>query len=504
MKNTFYRPAEPDTKLFDEIIRLMRDDLSDLVSGKVENEEIVRYVAKLIEDAKPLPKNHDLLFWGFAEPETMPSDSRVVYFFTPSYLAVSMLAYIKVHGPKEAIELEGFEETLKKGLMGATARSFSGAGHDGLIGMIRCFDLFAEAKVHKFVDAYPQICPTFTSLFLKTKSHLEQKLLNNKVIGDYGEDYNKEADSVLKKMKDMKTAEIIFVYGTLLHGNNNHESYLSSAKFMGEAVLPGYALYNLGSYPGIKTKKGDHVKGEVYTVDAETLKRINQLENEGTLYSLVEVSIEMDGKMIHYVGTYFYLNHVEEKNYIHPDDQPWSSRSSKKNDLVWYAAYGSNMLHERFMHYINGGSFRGSGRDHKPCNDTSAPRAKMAYEFKHDMYYANRSRSWDNMGVSFLDVTRPGKAYGAAYLITEEQFEHLWREENSGIIPGPDSIWYNNKVELGTIQDIPVKTVTNTKVLEKNQPSQKYMEVLMEGLREHYPDLSEEEIRDYVESRNSL
>lgn len=503
MKNTFYRPAKPDTKLFDEIIRLMREDLSELVSGKVGKEEIVSYAAKLIEDGKPLPKNTDLIFWGFAEPETMPSDSRVVYFFTPSYLAVSMLAYIKVHGPKEAIELEGFDETLMKGLMGATARSFSGAGHDGLIGMIRCFDLFAEAKIHEFVDEYPEICPTFTSLFLKTKSHLEQKLQNNKVIGDYGEDFNKEADAVLKKMKDMVTSEIIFVYGTLLHGNSNHENYLSGAKYMGEAVLPGYALYNLGGYPGIKTKKGDLVKGEVYTVDRETLNRINHLENEGTLYSLEEVSVEMDGEMIHYVGTYFYLNHVEEKNYIHPDDQPWSSNSSKKNDLVWYAAYGSNMLHERFMHYINGGSFRGGGRDHKPCIDTSAPRAKMAYEFDHDMYYANNSRSWDNMGVSFLDVSRPGKAYGVAYLITEEQLEHLWREENSGTIPGPDSTWYNNKVELGTIQDIAVKTVTNTRVLEKIQPSRKYMEVLMEGLRENYPDFSEEEIRDYVASRNS-
>jgi hypothetical protein len=46
-------------------------------------------------------------------------------------------------------------------------------------------------------------------------------------------------------------------------------------------------------------------------------------------------------------------------------------------------------------------------------------------------------------------------------------------------------------------------TVTNRNALKKNQASQKYLQVLMEGLRENYPNLSDEEINDYVHSRNS-
>ena len=46
----------------------------------------------------------------------------------------------------------------------------------------------------------------------------------------------------------------------------------------------------------------------------------------------------------------------------------------KNQDLVWYVAYGSNMLYERFMCYINGGQFRDNGRDHEICLDTTPPR----------------------------------------------------------------------------------------------------------------------------------
>ncbi|OPX83659.1 MAG: hypothetical protein A4E53_04494 [Pelotomaculum sp. PtaB.Bin104] len=94
-----------------------------------------------------------------------------------------------------------------------------------------------------------------------------------------------------------------------------------------------------------------------------------------------------------------------------------------KTELVWYVGYGSNMLNERFMCYINGGQFRHNGRPHNRCADTTPPLAKMIYEIPYNMYYGNRSSGWNGMGVSFLDITRPGKAYGVAYLVTKSQFE---------------------------------------------------------------------------------
>ena len=503
MKNTFYRPAEINTKNLDQIIREMRENVTELLSGTVGKDEIIGYTRKLIEDSLLLPKNPEMVFWGFAEPETMPSDSRVIYFYTPSYIAVSILAYLKMNGPEEATKLEGFEETLKKGLLGATGRGFSGAGHDTLIGLIHCMDIFASAHLQEFVEKYQEICPEFTEMFNKAKSFLEAKVQSGVLNGDYGEDYLKEASAVIQKMKVMNKDTVIFVYGTLLRGNHNHEYYLGGSRYLGQGLLSGYALYDLGSYPGVKQKAGDFVKGEVYAIDAETLVRLNHLEGEGTLYALKREAILMDGQTLSNVGVYVYLHEVDEKKYVEPNMQPWVKHNGDISNLVWYAAYGSNMLEERMMHYIHGGCFRNQGRDHEPCADTTAPRAKMAYEIPYDMYYGNRSGSWDGGGVSFLDGTKPGKAYGVAYLISKEQFEHLYREENGGSEPGPDSTWYNCKLKLGTFSRIPVMTVTNRSLVRKNKAGQRYLQVLMEGLKENYPNLSDEEIEEYVNSRNS-
>jgi hypothetical protein len=177
----------------------------------------------------------------------------------------------------------------------------------------------------------------------------------------------------------------------------------------------------------------------------------------------------------------------------------------EKKDLVWYVSYGSNMLYERFMCYINGGKFDDKGRNHKKCKDTTPPIDKMNYELPYNMYYANKSKSWDNKGVSFLNIsTDDGKAYGVAYLITKKQFDHIFEEENGGVKPSPASTWYNKKHELDSIDGIAVMTITNRNVIKKNNASERYLNVLFKGLQENYPSLSDEEINIYLSTRNDL
>ena len=107
---------------------------------------------------------------------------------------------------------------------------------------------------------------------------METKVQSGVVKGDYGNDYLKEATEVIQKMKVKDEDTFIFVYGTLLRGNHNHDYYLGGSRYLGQGELSGYALYDLGGYPGVKQKAGDAVKGEVYAIDAETLAKINQLE----------------------------------------------------------------------------------------------------------------------------------------------------------------------------------------------------------------------------------
>ncbi|MBP9921440.1 MAG: hypothetical protein KBF03_05760, partial [Proteiniclasticum sp.] len=170
----------------------------------------------------------------------------------------------------------------------------------------------------------------------------------------------------------------------------------------------------------------------------------------------------------------------------------------------WYVSYGSNMLFERFRYYLEGGSFRGLGRNQKECTNRRLPRRKKKVTIPFDMYYGGKSGSWEGKGVSFLDTTKPGKAYGVAYLVTKTQYQHILREENGGNEPDEDTSWYGLPVRLKDIEGIPAMTFTSKRVKAKNDAGALYKSVLLEGLLENYPNVEKTLLEDYVEDRNAF
>ena len=79
----------------------------------------------------------------------------------------------------------------------------------------------------------------------------------------------------------MSAEKLIFVYGTLKRGCSNHH-FLSGQTFVGEArTVPGFRLYALGGFPGMVARADDTdgVVGEVWSVDADALLRLDALES---------------------------------------------------------------------------------------------------------------------------------------------------------------------------------------------------------------------------------
>ena len=88
--------------------------------------------------------------------------------------------------------------------------------------------------------------------------------------------------------------KLLFVYGTLKRGCSNH-AYLAGQRFLGEArTMPGSRLYDLGGYPGMIAHADDRegVTGEVWSVDATALARLDALEGlAGGLYRREPVAL---------------------------------------------------------------------------------------------------------------------------------------------------------------------------------------------------------------------
>jgi gamma-glutamylcyclotransferase (GGCT)/AIG2-like uncharacterized protein YtfP len=86
---------------------------------------------------------------------------------------------------------------------------------------------------------------------------------------------------------------MVFVYGSLKRGFSNH-SLLTSSKFCGitETIDPIFEMYSLGSFPAVvETGNGFHITGELYEIDSVTLKMLDRLEGNGSLYTRKLVKI---------------------------------------------------------------------------------------------------------------------------------------------------------------------------------------------------------------------
>jgi hypothetical protein len=164
----------------------------------------------------------------------------------------------------------------------------------------------------------------------------------------------------------------------------------------------------------------------------------------------------------------------------------------KRNDYVWYASYGSNLLYERFLTYIKGGVCKFNGVNYPGCRDNSLPKDSRPITIPYKMYYGNKSKSWGNAGVSFLDIDIKGQSLGRMYLITKEQLEDISRQEGRG------DVWYNHSVNLGEYNGNDIITITNKNSRTHQKPCDKYLDVIRRGIKETYPDMIDFDVMKYL------
>lgn len=84
----------------------------------------------------------------------------------------------------------------------------------------------------------------------------------------------------------------LFIYGTLLHGEDNH--YLLGGRQPLATVVsePVYRMLDMGGYPALTEGGATAIVGELYEVDVATLARLDILEEVPELYRRVATVVE--------------------------------------------------------------------------------------------------------------------------------------------------------------------------------------------------------------------
>lgn len=147
------------------------------------------------------------------------------------------------------------------------------------------------------------------------------------------------------------------------------------------------------------------------------------------------------------------------------------------------------------MVYIKGGTYGKMESD--GCTDNSEPIEVREYKISHKMYFAKNSKNWDNGGVAFISTSKQSgeEILGRVWKITNSQFNEVCSQEGS---------WYDEKVDLGTLDEIPIWTVTSLNKLETTKPSDSYLKTIIAGLKETYKKLNDNDICSYLIKKDGI
>lgn len=189
---------------------------------------------------------------------------------------------------------------------------------------------------------------------------------------------------------------------------------------------------------------------------------------------------------------------------------------------IWYACYGSNIMEERFMCYIQGGTPAGAVKNFQGCSDKTKPKDSKPFIINREMYFAKEAETWNGGGICFLKANRDEtiETLGRTYLINSSQFKDLVRQElkfdgeieidfeelkNKGHYDCMTSGRYGHLIYLGDIEGKPVVTFTSEDYLEDeiNQPSEAYISTIIKGIKEVH-DLSNPEIFEYFRTKTGI
>ncbi|MGM9530919.1 gamma-glutamylcyclotransferase family protein [Intestinibacter sp.] len=450
----------------------VRDLLQSIIDGKKTRPEIEEICVSLINEQ--VKDKSDLKgFWRIIDDEHMPSDARVDFIYYPTYYAtmIMMLGYLMNIDEK----VLGFEETLKLGLDACVKTNLSGHGYESIDVKIEVLNLFIKVGLLEFLSLNYDFCRSFSKMINRVFEYIESAVNSNLTEGQWGKDYKLEFKSLLKQSDNYQLK--LFVYGTLMKNESNHY-FIKNSCVVGDAVASGYTLYDTGDgYPAVKHSLEGDVSGELYLISKKDLKYVDQLEDNGDLYTREFTIVTDSNGNKHLALIYVYNYNVDENKRI----LKWKA-NNKYSEHIWYASYGSNINYERFMRYIN------------KCTDKTAPIESKPIAINHRMYFAQESSWWDEKGVAFIDAKEDQneKTLGKMYLITKEQFEKIKYQEGG---------WYQNQLSLSKYDGKDIVTFTDFDIEAIREPSERYLDVIKKGILETYIDMTESEVLLYLKEK---
>jgi hypothetical protein len=187
-------------------------------------------------------------------------------------------------------------------------------------------------------------------------------------------------------------------------------------------------------------------------------------------------------------------------------------------DMIWYAAYGSNLKKDRFLCYIRGGQPEGRSEPQIGMEDKSLPKKDVPFIIPHELYFAGASSRWHG-GVAFISPKSSTKSETLCriYLIKRQQFVELIAQENqvsnkevkidferlnTQMRETACSGWYGEVLKVGQRAGRPIYTFSSSdsKQQKHTRPSEAYLKTIIMGLVECWSQKKKVDLANYIHS----
>lgn len=206
-----------------------------------------------------------------------------------------------------------------------------------------------------------------------------------------------------------------------------------------------------------------------------------------------------------------------------PEDKCMAANfQNEMGKKIWYASYGSNLSLERFMCYIAGGTPVGSTNTNSGSRDKTPPSAKQPVSLDLELYFAGYSANWHGAPAFTRRSDKAATTLGRMYLITDDQFNDVVMQENDCTVDGsrfvprfeeliqkdefflPGNRLYGHLLRVDKKDGWPVLTFTTKRDQPINAPSETYIKVIVSGLMETYPDMTNAQICAYLLNKEGV
>lgn len=458
----------------------------DLQFKQAEPEKLAAF---LTDVASKLDENHLV---NFLPGERMPADGRMGMIYQPTYATIGAVVYARNNYP-QLLSNKTWEDLSEMCNM-SFSNGFQGHGYETDEFKCRTMLMLCSAGVRKMAkreldlfDCFLDYVSNYVGLHETLEASLASPENPDGEVRCFWDWSNSRANAYIRQLCAAWNgkANTVFVYGSLLHGERADEM-LKGAVSLGEFVLNGYEMFDLGSYPGIKPNGQCSVCGEVYCVDDTTLSRLDHYEGEGVLYTRKRAMVRGEYGS---VSAMFYEYAQDTENARRVDR--WHKSD---DDDVWYAAYGSNLNAARFRCYLQGGTCAQNGHFYSGCSDKREWMDSKVKKVSGRMYFGNHSSSWNGGGVAFFDESAGGMAIMRLYKINRAQLHEIQCQE--GMSPN----WYGRLVRLGNEQDgCPIYTFTAEARRSSVNPDPVYLNLIKTALIDEC-GYNAKEVEKYLQS----